>query len=186
LLFWLGLRAATGDQGHVYWALRGPLWALAALVLVLGLVVARLALRADSDSAAGGLGLGKVVVIAGLVLFSSLPAAYAAEVLLPGYVTGKSLGYSVAEEAGGLTALGSTHLPSCRHMKGPERWICTIDDPQGSSTTQYEVHQSHGSCWDGDLAGSLRGDGIVWPEQISGCVKLGDDIRLSRRFVDAL
>src|SRR4051794_33501652 len=110
-----------------------------------------------------GIGAGAVVIF--------LVVAYLLYDRVPGYVNGKSLGYSVAKEAGGLTYLGSADLPRCRRSAAPQQWRCSMDDPSGSSITTYRVTQRDGSCWDGELTGPRRGDGIVWDRQISGCVK---------------
>jgi hypothetical protein len=45
LFFIVGLVAASGEHGHVYWAVRGPIWGLAVLSLILGGAAAWLAWR---------------------------------------------------------------------------------------------------------------------------------------------
>jgi hypothetical protein len=119
-----------------------------------------------------------------LVIF--LVVAYLLYDRVPGYVNGKSLGYSVAKEAGGLTYLGSADLPLCRRLAAQRQWRCSMDDPSGSSITTYRVTQRDGSCWDGELTGPGRGDGITWDPQISGCVKIGDNVRLLARLYDLI
>jgi hypothetical protein len=46
--FFLGLVLPVGEHGYVYWAIRGPLWGLGVVALLLGTVATWLALRADS------------------------------------------------------------------------------------------------------------------------------------------
>jgi hypothetical protein len=46
--FFLGLVLPVSENGYVYWAIRGPLWGLGVLALLLGATATWLALRADS------------------------------------------------------------------------------------------------------------------------------------------
>jgi hypothetical protein len=47
ILFVAGLIFASGEYGHVYWAIRGPLWGLAVVVAFLGAGATWLAIRSD-------------------------------------------------------------------------------------------------------------------------------------------
>jgi hypothetical protein len=49
ILFAVGWFAASGEHGYVYWAIRGPLWGLEVVALLLGAGAIRLALRSADD-----------------------------------------------------------------------------------------------------------------------------------------
>ena len=50
IFFYVGVFAATGENDYVYWWVRGPLWGLAALALLLGGGAVWLAVRAGKSS----------------------------------------------------------------------------------------------------------------------------------------
>jgi hypothetical protein len=48
-LFLFGLFLTTGENDHVYWEVRGPLWGAAAVLLVVSLVLYAVAEKGDTE-----------------------------------------------------------------------------------------------------------------------------------------
>jgi hypothetical protein len=115
-----------------------------------------------------------IVLLVLLVLIVLSPFAY---FLAPGFVNGKSLANSVVHKSGGDT-FGS----SCKRVhKQSDVWDCGVQDASYSATS-YRVTSKGWGCWDGVRTGARKSDEGEWPSQISGCVKIGDNVRLFDRI----
>ncbi len=114
------------------------------------------------------------VLLVVLVLIVLSPFAY---FLAPGFVNGKSLANSVVAKSGGDN-FGS----SCKRIQAQsDEWDCGIQDSSAGGTS-YRVTTEGWGCWDGERTGAKRSAEVDWPSQISGCVKIGDNVRLFDRL----
>lgn len=123
-------------------------------------------------------------VVALLLIFGVPALLVGAYLLLPAPVTSKSLGYSVADEAGAAT-WGAFEDPRCERIEDDGDWFCEVEDPSRSGGgTTYEVTMAGWSCWEAARTGPKTGSDAAFPATITGCVKLSDYVRLGQRILD--
>lgn len=109
------------------------------------------------------------------ILLIVFPLAY---FFAPGFVNGRSLGYSVGGESGGGSAFDAT---ICKRLPDePGEWKCSVPDSSGGGTG-YRVQMRSWGCWDADR--TFASGEQTLPKHISGCVKLGDNFRISSRLL---
>jgi hypothetical protein len=116
--------------------------------------------------------LASLVVVGGVFLL--------AYYLAPGRVNGKSLSYSLSDQAGSLATWGEG---GCRR-RAESRWRCFVPDSSGSGGSDYAV-ETDGNCWEARRLGP-SGGGRAQPRAVDGCVRLRDNLRLRERGFDLL
>jgi hypothetical protein len=117
------------------------------------------------------------VVATLFVLVVLSPFAY---FLVPGLVNAKSLADSIMRKSGQGSVLAS---PTCkRGERDSDRWDCSVPAP-GSDLggANYRVSIGDWSCWDAVRTWAEKNDGVAWPEHLSGCVKVGNNVRILDR-----
>jgi hypothetical protein len=116
---------------------------------------------------------GVVLLLAAIF---GLPALWALTWLVPGRVTSGALGHSVLREAGSSTD-ASLDSGTCESER-EDLWNCSVSDFSGN--TGYRVETEGWSCWEATSTGE-SGEASL-PESLDGCVKLGDNFRISERL----
>lgn len=91
----------------------------------------------------------------------------------------EALGYSVGGETSGNGILES--MPCERHVKSG--WSCNVWNQGGSGTVNYRVEMEGSRCWHGRrTTPGHDGDGNLLPREVSGCLKIRDQLRLADRI----
>jgi hypothetical protein len=114
-----------------------------------------------------------VILAVVLVLIVISPFAY---FLAPGFVNRKSLAHSVVGKIDGAYETSCKRAPNQGNA-----WDCSVLDSSAGGTG-YRVISKGGGCWDGQRTDRRRGGEVEWPAQISGCVKIGDNVRIFDRI----
>ena len=116
-----------------------------------------------------------------MVFLGAALLAVAACLWLPaGAVSPKALDYSVAREAGGTPLLGTE---PCRRRPG-RAWRCSVYDTSGSGRAAYRVEMTGSRCWQARKDEGSSGEEQPLPKSVSGCVGVGDQLRIVERLLD--
>ena len=120
----------------------------------------------------GWVGLGVAILfVLGLVAYFAAP----------GPVNRKSLGHSVARTVGGESETPVGRDPECARDEGSDdTWSCPIYQPVSGPRSSYRVEVGSWGCWEAVQVG----DEHSFPDEIEGCVKAGDHIRVVGRLTD--
>jgi hypothetical protein len=88
---------------------------------------------------------------------------------------GRSLGYSVARNTGGISALSGD---TCREHR--RYWTCDVSS-NGSSSLRYRVRPDSRGCWTARLTYNGGEGHADAPRHASGCIGILDYLRLWQR-----
>jgi hypothetical protein len=124
---------------------------------------------------------GSLTAVLGLIWVATASVTAGFVAARPAYffgVDGKSLGYSVARETGGISL--SFQHDRCVLVL-PDEWECMVSS-DGSGALEYKVHSDGRGCWKGRRAGGTYGIEPA-PRRASGCIGMRDYLRLGQRVL---